>query len=147
VHTSLHRLTDSRTTAVRKAFSWIFVSSCLIWHWPLFHYMSMEHIELQGETLAFYFICGVFCLIGWVSWFFGSRCAYRYGAICMDRHCWCPAVCVCVSEVFTLSLSGTLIVQSYSVCLCLLWAYRCRWCILQWVDLLDVPLWRLTWEV
>jgi hypothetical protein len=69
--------------------------------------MTMEHIELQGETLALYFICGVFCLVGWVSRFFGSRCAYRYGAICVDWHCWCPAVRVCVSEVFTLFLVWT----------------------------------------
>jgi len=80
--------------------------------------MTTEHIELQGETLALYFICGVFRLVGWVSRFFGSRCAYRYGAIYVDWHCWCPAVRVCVSEVFTLSLFGLLIVQSHSVCLC-----------------------------
>jgi len=73
---------------------------------------TLECVELQGETLAFHFICCIFCLIGWGGWVFGSRRTYRHRSIYMDWHCWCHTVCLCVS---------------------------------QWADLLDLPLWRLTW--
>lgn len=79
--------------------------------------MTMERTELQGEALAFYFIRGVFCFAGRGSRFLGSRCAYGYGAICVDWHCWHPAVRVCVSEVSTLSLFVPLN-QSCNVCVC-----------------------------
>lgn len=76
--------------------------------------MTIECTELQGETLAFHFICGIFCLIGWGSWVSCSRRTYGDRTICMDWHRWCPTVCLCVS---------------------------------QWANLLDMPLWRLTWQV
>ncbi|XP_062223004.1 uncharacterized protein LOC133921920 isoform X1 [Phragmites australis] len=60
--------------------------------------LTLRRLRVEGETLAFYFIRGVICLIGWGSGVFGSRCTYRYGTICLDWHCWCPIVCVCVSE-------------------------------------------------
>jgi hypothetical protein len=54
--------------------------------------MTTERTELQGETLAFYFLCGVFCLIGRGSWFL-VQAVLRLRATCMDWHCWCPTVC------------------------------------------------------
>ena len=99
----------------------------------------MERAELQGEALAFYFVRGVVCFAGRGSGFLGSRCAYGYGAICVDWHCWHPAVRVCVSEVSTLSLFVPLN-QSCSVCVFSVSLWVLVMCILQWADLLDVPL-------
>ena len=66
---------------------------------------TLECVELQGETLAFHFICCFFCLIGWGGRVFGSRRTYRHRSIYMDWHCWCHTVCLCVSQVFATSLS------------------------------------------
>lgn len=113
--------------------------------------MTIECIELQGETLAFHFICGVFCLVGWGSRLFGSRCTYRYRTICMDWHCWYPTVCLRVSQVFAICLLRAYTIVCSLHCLCLpSVAYNVGdiyLALLQWADLLDVPLWRLTWQV
>ena len=71
----------------------------------IFFAMWIEFVELQGETLAFHFICCIFRLIGWGGRVFGSRRTYRHRSICVDWHCWCHTVCLCVSQVFATSLS------------------------------------------
>lgn len=64
--------------------------------------MTMITFKLQVETLAFCFIRGVFCFLGWGCWFFGPRRTYRYRSICMDWCCWRPTVCVCAYKVLAL---------------------------------------------